>query len=117
MEKNKRKIMIAYLSLASTLLAGCNSNNNINQNTTEYINKTTTSEITTEIITTEEVGDNFLKYNRWLEKFIAPNLRKIGLYILSSNNILIDVDISSLIDECKDNLSKYMKEMLKQETP
>ena len=65
----------------------------------------------------EEVGDNFLKYNRWLEKFIAPNLRKIGLYILSSNNVLIDVDISSLIDECKDNLSKYMKEMLKQETP
>ena len=53
MEKNKRKMMIAYLSLASTLLAGCNSNNNINQNTTEYINKTTTSEITTEIITTE----------------------------------------------------------------
>ena len=52
MEKNKRKMMIAYLSLASTLLAGCNSNNNINQNTTEYINKTT-SEITTEIITTE----------------------------------------------------------------
>ena len=49
MEKNKRKMMIAYLSLASTLLAGCNSNNNINQNTTEYINKTT-SEITTEII-------------------------------------------------------------------
>ena len=65
----------------------------------------------------EEVGDNFLKYNRWLEKFIAPNLRKIGLYILSSNNVLIDVDISSLIDEYKDNLSKYMKEMLKQETP
>lgn len=53
MEKNKRKMMIAYLSLASTLLAGCNSNNNINQNTTEYINETTTSEITTEIITTE----------------------------------------------------------------
>ena len=52
MEKNKRKMMIAYLSLASTLLAGCNSNNNINQNTTEYINKTT-SEITTEIMTTE----------------------------------------------------------------
>ena len=52
MEKNKRKMMIAYLSLASTLLAGCNSNNNINQNTTEYINKTT-SEITTETITTE----------------------------------------------------------------
>lgn len=52
MEKNKRKMMIAYLSLASTLLAGCNSNNNINQNTTEYINKTT-NEITTEIITTE----------------------------------------------------------------
>ena len=52
MEKNKRKMMIAYLSLASTLLAGCNSNNNINQNTTEYTNKTT-SEITTEIITTE----------------------------------------------------------------
>ena len=65
----------------------------------------------------EEVGDNFLKYNRWLEKFIAPNLRKIGLYILSSNNVLFDVDISSLIDEYKDNLSKYMKEMLKQETP
>lgn len=53
MEKNKRKMMIAYLSLASTLLAGCNSNNNINQNTTEYINEKTTSEITTEIITTE----------------------------------------------------------------
>ena len=52
MEKNKRKMIIAYLSLASTLLAGCNSNNNINQNTTEYINKTT-NEITTEIITTE----------------------------------------------------------------
>ena len=58
-----------------------------------------------------------MKYNRWLEKFIAPNLRKIGLYILSSNNVLFDVDISSLIDEYKDNLSKYMKEMLKQETP
>ena len=52
MEKNKRKMMIAYLSLASTLLAGCNSNNNINQNTTEYTNKTT-SEVTTEIMTTE----------------------------------------------------------------
>ena len=52
MEKNKRKMIIAYLSLASTLLAGCNSNNNINQNTTEYINKTT-SEVTTEIMTTE----------------------------------------------------------------
>lgn len=52
MKKNKRKMMIAYLSLASTLLAGCNSNNNINQNTTEYINKTL-SEITTEIMTTE----------------------------------------------------------------
>ena len=53
MQNNKRKMMIAYLSLASTLLAGCNSNNNINQNTTEYINEKTTSEITTEIITTE----------------------------------------------------------------
>ena len=53
MQNNKRKMMIAYLSLASTLLAGCNSNNNINQNTTEYINEETTSEITTEIITTE----------------------------------------------------------------
>ena len=52
MEKNKRKMMIAYLSLASTLLAGCNSNNNINQNTTEYTNKTT-SEVITEIMTTE----------------------------------------------------------------
>ena len=52
-KNNKRKMMIAYLSLASTLLAGCNSNNNINQNTTEYINEKTTSEITTEIITTE----------------------------------------------------------------
>ena len=31
MQNNKRKMMIAYLSLASTLLAGCNSNNNINE--------------------------------------------------------------------------------------
>lgn len=57
MEKNKRKMMIAYLSLASTLLAGCSSNNNINQNTTENINEKTTREVTTEASTeiTEEV--------------------------------------------------------------
>ena len=53
MEKNKRKMIIAYLSLASTLLAGCSSSNNISQNTTEYINEKTTREATTEIRTTE----------------------------------------------------------------
>ena len=56
----------------------------------------------------EEIGDNFLEYNRYLERFIEPNLRKIGRYMLSHN---------SLLDEYKDNLSKHMKEMLKQETP
>lgn len=65
----------------------------------------------------EEIGKNFLEYNRWLEKFIAPNLRKIGLYMLSVNDVLIDIDVSNLMDEYKDNLSKHMKEMLKQETP
>ena len=64
----------------------------------------------------EEIGKNFLEYNRWLEKFIAPNLRKIGLYMLSVNDVLIDIDVSNLMDEYKDNLSKHMKEMLKQET-
>lgn len=53
MKNNKRKLMIAYLSLASTLLASCSSNNNIQQNTTEYINKNTTGAVTTEISTTE----------------------------------------------------------------
>lgn len=65
----------------------------------------------------EEIGKNFLEYNRWLEKFIAPNLRKIGPYMLSVNDALIDIDVSNLMDEYKDNLSKHMKEMLKQETP
>lgn len=65
----------------------------------------------------EEIGKNFLVYNRWLEKFIAPNLRKIGLYMLSVNDVLIDIDVSNLTDEYKDNLSKHIKEMLKQETP
>ena len=65
----------------------------------------------------EEIGKNFLEYNRWLEKFIAPNLRKIGPYILLHNNVLFDIDVSNLTDEYKDNLSKHMKEMLKQETP
>lgn len=65
----------------------------------------------------EEIGKNFLEYNRWLEKFIAPNLRKIGLYMLSVNDVLIDIDVSNLTDEYKDNLSKHIKEMLKQETP
>ena len=65
----------------------------------------------------EEIGKNFLEYNRWLEKFIAPNLRKIGLYMLSVNDVLIDIYVSNLMDEYKDNLSKHMKEMLKQETP
>ena len=58
-----------------------------------------------------------MEYNRWLEKFIAPNLRKIGPYMLSVNDALIDIDVSNLMDEYKDNLSKHMKEMLKQETP
>ena len=65
----------------------------------------------------EEIGKNFLEYNRWLEKFIAPNLRKIGPYMLSVNDALIDIDVSNLMDEYKDNLSKHIKEMLKQETP
>ena len=65
----------------------------------------------------EEIGKKFLEYNRWLEKFIAPNLRKIGPYMLSVNDALIDIVISNLTDEYKDNLSKHMKEMLKQETP
>ena len=65
----------------------------------------------------EEIGKNFLEYNRWLEKFIAPNLRKIGPYMLSVNDALIDIVVSNLTDEYKDNLSKHMKEMLKQETP
>ncbi len=64
-----------------------------------------------------EVGDNFLEYNRYLERFIEPNLRKIGRYILSHNSVLTDIDISNLLDEYKNNLSKHMKEMLKQETP
>lgn len=65
----------------------------------------------------EEIGDNFLEYNRYLERFIEPNLRKIGRYMLSHNSVLTDIDISNLLDEYKDNLSKHMKEMLKQETP
>lgn len=65
----------------------------------------------------EEIGDNFLEYNRYLEGFIEPNLRKIGRYMLSVNDALIDIDVSNLMDEYKDNLSKHMKEMLKQETP
>ena len=36
--------------------------------------------------------------------------------MLSVNNALIDIDVSNLMDEYKDNLSKHMKEMLKQET-
>lgn len=65
----------------------------------------------------EEIGDNFLEYNRYLERFVEPNLRKIGRYMLSHNSVLTDIDISNLLDEYKDNLSKHMKEMLKQETP
>ncbi len=65
----------------------------------------------------EEIGDNFLEYNRYLERFIEPNLRKIGRYMLSHNSVLTDIDISNLLDEYKNNLSKHMKEMLKQETP
>lgn len=65
----------------------------------------------------EEIGDNFLEYNRYLERFIEPNLRKIGRYVLSHNSVLTDIDISNLLDEYKNNLSKHMKEMLKQETP
>ena len=65
----------------------------------------------------EEIGKKFLEYNRWLEKFIAPNLRKIGPYMLSVNDALTYIDVSNLTDEYKDNLSKHMKEMLKQETP
>lgn len=65
----------------------------------------------------EEIGKKFLEYNRWLEKFIAPNLRKIGPYMLSVNDALTYIDVSNLMDEYKDNLSKHMKEMLKQETP
>ena len=57
------------------------------------------------------------EYNRYLERFIEPNLRKIGRYMLSVNDALIDIDVSNLMDEYKDNLSKHMKEMLKQETP
>lgn len=37
--------------------------------------------------------------------------------MLSHNSVLTDIDISNLLDEYKDNLSKHMKEMLKQETP
>ena len=65
----------------------------------------------------EEIGDNFLEYNRYLKRFIEPNLRKIGRYVLSHNSVLNDIDISNLLDEYKNNLSKHMKEMLKQETP
>lgn len=65
----------------------------------------------------EEIGDNFLEYNRYLERFIEPNLRKIGRYMLSHNSVLTDIDVSNLTDEYKDNLSKHMKEMLKQENP
>ena len=65
----------------------------------------------------EIIGNNFLEYNRYLERFIEPNLRKIGRYMLSHNSVLTDIDISNLLDEYKNNLSKHMKEMLKQETP
>ena len=37
--------------------------------------------------------------------------------MLSHNSVLNDIDISNLLDEYKNNLSKHMKEMLKQETP
>ena len=63
----------------------------------------------------EEVGDNFLEYNRYLERLIAPNLRKIGRYMLSHNSVLTDIDISSLMDEYKNNLSKHIKEIIKEE--
>ena len=65
----------------------------------------------------EIIGNNFLEYNRYLERFIEPNLRKIGRYMLSHNSVLTDIEISNLLDEYKNNLSKHMKEMLKQETP
>lgn len=37
--------------------------------------------------------------------------------MLSHNSVLTDIDVSNLTDEYKDNLSKHMKEMLKQENP
>lgn len=65
----------------------------------------------------EEIGNNFLEYNRKIKRFITPNLRKIGINILKDNDEIQELDINKLEDECINNLSKYMKEMLKEENP
>lgn len=116
MEKNKRKMMIAYLSLASTLLAGCNSNNNINQNTTEYINKTT-SEITTEIITTEtstQMTEGITTTENTTEKMtteeVTTESKSVDNEIIDNiNNDKNKIELS-ITKEDYENVKKYGRE-------
>lgn len=111
MEKNKRKMMIAYLSLASTLLAGCNSNNNINQNTTEYTNKTT-SEVTTEIMTTEAstqmTEEITTTENTTEEKTTENTIEEMTTEEVTTESKSVDDEIIDNINDDKNKIELYV---------
>lgn len=111
MGKNKRKMMIAYLSLASTLLAGCNSNNNINQNTTEYTNKTT-SEVTTEIMTTEAstqmTEEITTTENTTEEKTTENTTEEMTTEEITTESKSVDDEIIDNINDDKNKIELYV---------
>lgn len=123
MKKNKRKMMIAYLSLVSLCLSGCKSNkinnneiNQITENTTEsfientseeYINTTESTLITTEEITVEddkdlEIKDTFNNYKESINELVKnndiDNIKKYGkeIFVNMVDFIFYDKDINGI---------------------
>ena len=126
MEKNKRKIMIAYLSLASLCLSGCKSNtitNNENktnieqttesttitttETTEEYINTTETTIVTTEEINNDddkdlEIKENFDDYQKNLNELVEnndiDNIKKYGkeIFVNMVDFIFYDKEIRGI---------------------
>lgn len=126
MEKNKRKIMIAYLSLASLCLSGCKSNtitNNENktnieqttesttitttETTEEYINTTETTIVTTEKINNDddkdlEIKENFDDYQKNLNELVEnndiDNIKKYGkeIFVNMVDFIFYDKEIRGI---------------------
>ena len=126
MEKNKRKIMIAYLSLASLCLSGCKSNtitNNENktnieqttesttitttETTEEYINTTETTIVTTEKINNDddkdlEIKDEMNNDKNNIELYITQNdienVKTYGkaFFVKTVDFIFYDKDINGI---------------------
>lgn len=64
----------------------------------------------------EQCGDNFLTYNKAIEKLVLPNLQTCGDYFLSYNMILSEIEMQKL-QSCGDCFLKYNKGLTKLNLP